>query len=70
MHLSLVSVLLIIRIELHVGHFYGSGSSFGSDHFSLIELVKSRYVCCHSALNVDVSEQENIFSAPTSGFGF
>jgi hypothetical protein len=50
-------------------HFHGLGSSFGSDHFSLIELVKSRYVCCHSALNVDVSEQENIFSAPTSGFG-
>jgi hypothetical protein len=46
-------------------HFHGSGSSFGSDHFSLIELVKGRYACCHSALNVYVPEQENIFSAPT-----
>jgi hypothetical protein len=50
-------------------YFHGSGSSFGSDHFSLIELVKGRYACCHSALNVDVPEQEHILSAPTSGFG-
>ena len=51
-------------------HFHSSGSLFGSDHCSLVELVKDRYRCCLSALNVDVPEQENIFSAPTSGFGF
>jgi hypothetical protein len=51
-------------------HFHNSGSSFGADHCALIGCVKDRYESCLNALGWDIPEQENVFLAPTDGFGF